>query len=835
MERLETMMQRVLEEVEMLKRMKQGARRKTNGEMFKGDLRSRLNPPEDAVTYIDELRGDAANRERGESEEERMARIERSAKDYEEEKNKRVLMQEAIATETNIIRQTSKDVRAAQAPIPEDYEGPRVPPLRTEQLSSHQFPIPTRPTREGANDSPSADSYARGDETHFTSGAQRPGESDSSAENSAERARVAARMSQVQDTSRKISIKDPVGLPSAGDDALPSGSARESGVLGEHLEGDLSNGHGHPKSWIAPGDFTSNPPTPVSKDEMYRRSAVPPITQDYDQPGPSKPTHQRKNSQYFVKDQFSGRREYYLATPDGSETRNEGNVAQPIVDKNQEVNEWSKTVQNLRNAASPRKNKDKGKGKEVTSNPSESSLPMVQQIPIVQQQQPKSVTPLPSLFASTQDIDTSPSKKLRKKTFRKPITTPFEIKESPVVTPHWSPIGQDLDSPSDELRLDGTPEKKRRSWRGLLLGKKSEDQPQEPATLQRSSLAEPVTLTYPGPSQEVKGRNGFHYNPVSIEDEQDEEQPVPRETTQTQPNKHEYRGSLSDSMKDAAMYNMRLGDELAQGRHPASFEVPPEAQWTLQQQVQQEQQRQRKGSAPVMPASDNVAELTIPGPFARRRLDRDFTPTPPILDPMPPSHLIPDGLIPNNSYGTTQPLTPQKGQSTSIPLKSFSPALEESIYDPAAIRQAFKSTLERRPTPPRPAINPARGIPRLPNNLPSNFSPEMRRPRRPSTLKEQKAQLNEEEYQSQLINGSTSPSKTESSYKTANDIDGEPQERSNDGVRPPSLYSHDSIGGDVPTHISSSLTCRNSQEIGLGHHLTHFLSPAPIFPAQPVH
>jgi hypothetical protein len=159
--------------VEMLKRMKQGARRKTNGEMFKGDLRSRLNPPEDAVTYIDELRGDAANRERGESEEERMARIERSAKDYEEEKNKRVLMQEAIATETNIIRQTSKDVRAAQAPMPDDYQGPRVPPIRTE-LSSHQFPIPTRPTREGANDSPSADSFARGDETHFTSAAQRP-------------------------------------------------------------------------------------------------------------------------------------------------------------------------------------------------------------------------------------------------------------------------------------------------------------------------------------------------------------------------------------------------------------------------------------------------------------------------------------------------------------------------------------------------------------------------------------------------------------------------------------------------------------------------------------
>src|SRR6202035_2719116 len=105
MDRLEAMMHRVLDEVEMLKRMKQGARRKTNGEMFKGEARSRLNPPEDAVTYIDEVRGDAANRERGESDEERMARIERSAQNFEEEKTKRTLMQNAIATETNIIRQ----------------------------------------------------------------------------------------------------------------------------------------------------------------------------------------------------------------------------------------------------------------------------------------------------------------------------------------------------------------------------------------------------------------------------------------------------------------------------------------------------------------------------------------------------------------------------------------------------------------------------------------------------------------------------------------------------------------------------------------------------------
>ena len=746
-----------------------------------------------------------------------MARIERSAKDYEEEKNKRVLMQDAIATETNIIRQTSKDVRAAQAPIPTDYDGSRGPPLRLEQLSSHQFAIPVKPMREGANDSPSADSYAHGDETHFTSQAaqQRLGESDSSAESPAERARVAARMSQVQDTSRKISIKDPVGLPSTGDEALPSGSARESGVLGEHLEGDFHNGHGQPQSWIAPGDHTSNPPTPINRDEAYRRTTSPLATQEqqYSQPGPSRPTHQRTRSQYFVKDKSSGRREYYLATPDGSEPRDEENTRQSVIDKNQEVNEWSRTVQHLRNTVSPRKNnKDKGKGKEVTSNPSENSLPLIQQIPITQQTPAKSLTPLPSLFAATQEMETSPSKKLRKKMFRKPITTPFEITESPVATPHWSPIGQDMDSPSDEMRLDGTPEKKRRSWR--LFGHKTESpkqqepqEPQEPATLPRTSLVEPVSLTYPGPSQEVKGRNGFHYNHVSVGDEQDDDDDdddlPPQATTQPPQKKLEYRGSMSDSMRDAALYNMKLGDELARGRHPASFEVPPEAQWTLQQQVQQEQHRQRKNPPTVMSPNSSAADLVVPGPFARRRLDREFTPTPPILNPMPPSHLIPDGLISNNTYAPTQPLSTQKLQSSAMPPKSFSPSLEESLYDPAAIRHAFKSTLERRPTPPRPSVNPARGIPRLPNNPPSNMSPEMRRPRRPSTMKEQKAQLNEEEYQSQLVNGQTSPSKTESSYKTANDVDGEPQERSNDGVRPPSLYSHDSIGGGVPLHNSS--------------------------------
>jgi len=126
MEQLEAMMQRVLDEVEMLKRIKQGARRKKNGEMFKGDARNRLNPPEHAILYMHELRGDTANRESGESEEERMARIEREAQDFEEvERTKRAMMQTAIATETNIIRETSRDVRLAQQSTPtlEEAEG----------------------------------------------------------------------------------------------------------------------------------------------------------------------------------------------------------------------------------------------------------------------------------------------------------------------------------------------------------------------------------------------------------------------------------------------------------------------------------------------------------------------------------------------------------------------------------------------------------------------------------------------------------------------------------------------------------------------------------------
>ena len=88
----------------------------------------------------------------------------------------------------------------------------------------------------------------------------------------------------------------------------------------------------------------------------------------------------------------------------------------------------------------------------------------------------------------------------------------------------------------------------------------------------------------------------------------------------------------------------------------------------------------------------------------------------------------------------------------------------------------------------RRASIPATRAPRVPSNL-----AEQKEARRPTTFKEQQAQLTQADMAS---NGHISPTKTESSYKTAVDIDGD-QERSNDGVRPPSTYSHDSIGGGV--------------------------------------
>ena len=152
---------------------------------------------------------------------------------------------------------------------------------------------------------------------------------------------------------------------------------------------------------------------------------------------------------------------------------------------------------------------------------------------------------------------------------------------------------------------------------------------------------------------------------------------------------------------------------------------------------------------------------------------------------MPAPHLIPDGLLPDTTYAPTAPLSPQKSPPNSLPRRSPSP-VEESLYNAAAIRQAFSSNLYRRPTPPRAPL-PATRAPRMPSNL-----SEQNQARRPTTFKEQQAQTLTE----MVSNGHTSPSKTESSYQTAVDIDDD-QERSNDGVRPPSTYSHDSIGGGV--------------------------------------
>jgi hypothetical protein len=242
---------------------------------------------------------------------------------------------------------------------------------------------------------------------------------------------------------------------------------------------------------------------------------------------------------------------------------------------------------------------------------------------------------------------------------------------------------------------------------------------------------------------------------------------------------------------------MQLGEELALGRHPASMEVPPGTQWTLHHQVQQARRQKNRDTAQQNQLDDTPTENAkedlqiIPGPFAQRRVNRDFTPTPPIREPLPPAHLIPDGLLPNTTYAPTAPLSTQKSEVNTLPARSPSTPGEDSLYNATAIRQAFSSSLQRRPTPPRPSI-PATRAPRAPSNL-----AEQPRPKQPSTFKDQKAQLAEAEL---VATGQISPSKTESSYKTAVDLEGSQensQERSNDGVRPPSLYSQNSIGGNV--------------------------------------
>jgi hypothetical protein len=811
MERLEVMMHRVLEEVEMLKRMKQGARRKTNGEMFKGDARSRLNPPEDAVTYIDEARGDAANRERGESDEERMARIERSAQDFEEERTKRNLMQNAIATETNIIRQTSKDVRSARQPLPEGTvpyamaqgaseqgegsRGPQLAPLRMDQLGNLQYSTARETTVEPVTQvkrdgSPSGDSYARGDEGLFTAGRHRAaGQSDTSESNPGEHERVASRISQVHDNARKISIKNPIGLGSS-DHAIQSGSARESGVLGEHLEEDL--GRAQTQSWIDRTEHPSPaPPSPVSKDERYKGKFVqvvapaPTTSRDFAPVGTSQLVQgppQRQRSQYFIIDEY-GRRQYYLGEPNESQSKGK-NINSEEVEKEDESG-WSRALTNIKNGVSPKRNKNKGKEKEILVDQI-----VDEPIPATQPLQPSPTQPLPSIFANHEPLESTPSKRLKKK-FRKPITTPFGIQESPISAPQWPSLGQDTDLPADELNLE-TPEKKakRRSWRdalGFSSHKAQSQTPQEPATMRKSSVTEKITVTYPGPSQEVVGTNGNNHVHTSTGDDYGDV--VNTESTQPQPSPRVYRDSISDSVREDAMINMQLSDELASGRHPASLEVPADVQWALHQHSQQTQ-RQQNGSVTSQnhPALDSLrgSENIVAGPFARRRVNRDFTPTPPMRDPLPASHLLPHELIHSSSYGPTEPLTPQKLQSSPFPAPSPSPT-DESLYNAAAIRNTFKKTLQRQPTPPKAHVPVARTA-RVSSNLAT------RDVKQPTTFQQQREQLTRADFAPQA-NGPVSPSKTDSSYKTAHE--GGSQERSNDGVRPPSVYSHDSIGGDV--------------------------------------
>lgn len=806
MERLEAMMQRVLEEVEMLKRMKQGARRKTNGEMFKGEARSRLSPPEDAITYIDEVRGDAANRERGESDEERMARIERSANAFEEEeKTKRSLMQNAIATETSIIRQSSKDVRLAKQPLAEGFEpltmprpedseyepgpsqprtGPRLPPLEINDVGNLQY-VPARettvdpiinqtssaPSVDEQGHSPSNESYVHGDEGRFTIGGRNVTVHTETPESK-----------RAKETNRKISIKEPVMLGSS-DDAVQSGSGRESGVLGEHLEDKL--GHEQTQAWMDHTEHVSMELPSQNRNDATREvgnldNRQLPITtsqnaevEDFD----PQFIPQRQRSQYFVIDQF-GRRQYYLGDPKAA--------SMSPGERGQNTPEWSRKVISITGTLSPTKNNDKGKETEAIDKQS-----VVQQLlgkPIPDNARETTVPPLPSLFAPIeQPLEASPSNRLKKKTFRKPITTPFGIPESPITAPQRLALERETDLPNDVMPLDSTPEKKkkRRSWRdalGLSSNKTTQNSPRQPAKKEQT-VEDKITLTYPGPKNDVQGKNGFNYvlnldESDDDDDDDDDDKVVGTGSTQPQPSPspRAYRDSISDSVKEDAMINMQLSDELASGRHPASIEVPADVQFALRQHAKQgERQKQDKPRTSPEP----------PGPYARRR-ERDFTPTPPIRDPLPASHLIPDGLFPPSTYSPTEPLTPSKTQTMARSRASPSPPRDDSLYNAAAIRQTFSNNLTRRPTPPRAPL-PASRTPRAPSKL-----AEVRDIKPPTTLKHERDSLTNADFPTS--NGQISPTKTDSSYKTAHDGQ---YVRSDDGVRPPSLYSHDSIGGDV--------------------------------------
>jgi len=832
MERLEVMMQKVLDELELLKRMKLGARRKANGEMFRADMRSRINPPEDAAVYIDEARGDAANRERGESDEERMARIERSAEDFEQERGKRLQMSEAIATETSIIRQTSKGVRHAGEPLPEGshtfalaYASEeavtpldpvavrRLTPLRVEGFgvpvedeTDLPPPIPRRPMPrtqkvplEDVSDSPSNSSFARGDEGMFNA-----------PHSKAEQTRDIgpSGVLATSEATRKISVKEPVGLASLADEPLATGSARESGVLGEHLEGQL--GLRRTQSPSDKGVVSSSPqapidkedefkPRPISKDSQFlpktipSGSTLPPIAQDFVQASTSKavPTVTKtRRSQYFIKDP-AGRRQYFLGTPPPG-------TDQASVLSNDSPVEYGRGW------------KGKGRESEIASEAEEASLnnvypiqvnsPMVQSISMNSPFESPIVEPLPSLFAATHYQEGSPSHKLKKKVFRKPITAGVGIKGSPtsaVSAPKWPRLVER----SDDLKLDSPGEKSRRSWMGLL-SRKSTIEPQSPATMNRSSVGDVATVLYPGPSQEVKGTNGFSVYSAEQEDQTHALPEAPAQHAES----HIYRDSMSDSIREEALYSLALRDELASGRHPASIDSPM-AQWALQpDQTRNSHPSDIVRPVPIRSESPETTpraerphpEKVIAGPFAAPDRQRSLAESE--EEPLPKSLLIPAASTPHDIYGMTgyyaptAPLSPQKSQriATDRPQSPYS----EALYRAEVIRSALKSNLQRRPTPPWPHTNTAATrVPRGPSNLANP------RPRKPSSFKEA---LSEAEL-ADMANGQTSPSKTESSYKTAIDVvDGQEslyQSPHQSNVRPPSTYSHESIGGGVITPL----------------------------------
>lgn len=862
MERMELMMQKVLDELELLKRMKLGARRKANGEMFRADMRNRINPPEDAATYIDELRGDAANRERGESDEERMARIERTADDFEQERNKRIQMSEAIATETNIMRQSSKDVRHAAQPLPEgsqrfadrynteDAATPldpvaarRLTPLRVEGfgnpvdddagLPPHipRRPRPRNVTVEDVSDSPSNDSFARGDEGLFNA----PSHPQT-------RAGAPAGVQTTPDPTRKISVKQPVGLSGqTADEPLATGSARESGVLGEHLEGQL--GLRRTQSPSDHGDVRSAP-TPVSKDERFKGkhvpsgSPLPPITHDFVQATTSQgipPAARPPRTQYFIKDP-AGRRQYFLGTPPPGTDRSSifSNEGQPPAEYTRPwrnsgsviASEAEEASLNNVHAAtakfrSPDNVRDVSMHSPAHGNVRSVSMNSPYESPVVEQ--------LPSLFAATVYQEGSPSRKLKKKVFRKPITAELGIKDSPTSAvsgpPKWPRLGTDRDVQSDELQLDSPGEKNRKSWMGGFLSRKSTNaEPQSPATLNRSSLGgEVVTVAYPGPSQTVKGRNG--YTSYSAAEQDDLVAALPLTEKPAPPaESHIYRDSMSDSIREEALYSLALRDELASGRHPASIDSPMVAEWARQQEqmrhsFQSDMVRPvtlENRSVETTPQRPQSAEKVITGPFPAPGREaspafnshpaREATPALSEEEPLPKTLLLPNtSTTPNvysitGYYAPTAPLSPQKSQDFAD--RPQSPGYNEALYRAEVIKSAFRSNLQRRPTPPWPTTISTTAAPRVPR-LPSNLANP--KPRKPSTFKD--AVVSDADL-AVMANGQTSPSKTESSYKTALDeVDAEdvPLQK-NERARPPSTYSHSSIGGDVQTpHLHPKL------------------------------